>query len=197
MSEPTFECDELDQRIARFYVNAPKATERQVASGIKESYSTVQDRIQKLKEAAVLGARTDVTNWAILGYPFRYRIDVHVDQEALRKDPYYGAPYGEKPDKGKEINNWHRLADYIMNELVDYVGRQSKTVAQHQLKPSDLVVQNVTILLGQQADLSVTVRAKHPDAILSFVVDGLRAMMGVRMTSTAHEAWSYTDGELP
>jgi DNA-binding Lrp family transcriptional regulator len=196
VTENTFECDELDQMIARQYVNSPKATEEEVATAIKRPYATVQHRIEKLKGAAILGKRTDITNWAALGYPFRYRIDVHVDQEALRKAPYFGAPFGVEPEKGKEINNWHRLADYIMNDLVSFVGRSPKTVTQNKLKSSDLVVQNVTILLGQQADLSVTLRAKNPDAILSFVVDGLRAMMGVRMTSTAHEAWSYTDGEL-
>ena len=84
MTENTFECDELDQMIARQYVNSPKATEEEVATAIKRPYATVQHRIEKLKGAAILGKRTDITNWAALGYPFRYRIDVSIKKPYVR-----------------------------------------------------------------------------------------------------------------
>lgn len=193
----TLECDEMDQLIARHYVNNPEATHAEVADALEQPLRTVERRISKMIERAVLVRRTDINDWAALGYPFRYRIDVHVDQEALRDPPEFGAPPGEMPKQPKEeVKDWRRLAQYIMKDLLAFVERSNNTVTNKKISKDDLIVQNVTILLGQQADLSVTLRSRTPDAILSFVVDGLRSMRGVRATTTAHEAWSYIDKEL-
>lgn len=193
-SERNFECDEDDQLIARHFVTNPEATETEVSEATRLNLTKVQRRVSKMIEHQVLVRRTDINDWAALGYPFRHRIDVHVDQEALRDGPDYGAPKDQVP--AERVDNWRSLARYVMKDLIAFVEGCSRPVTNKKLSKNDLIVQNVTILLGQQADLSVTVRARTPDAVLSFVVDGLRAMRGVRMTTTSHEAWSYIDGEL-
>jgi hypothetical protein len=85
-----------------------------------------------------------------------------------------------------------------LRELLPFVEKipASKTVTKKKFSRNDLILENVTILLGQQADLTVTLRARDQEAVLTFVVDGLRTMRGVRMTSTSHEAWSCVDGEM-
>ena len=57
-----------------------------------------------------------------------------------------------------------------------------------------LVVLDVTILLGQQADISITLRVKEPKTILDFVTEGLRVLGGIEGTMTSQEP--RTPGEL-
>ena len=187
------------QLIARYFMKHPEApadqAARDLASAIGSS-STAERRIRKMKADAILSERTTIIDWEALGYPFQYRIDVHVDQEALHEPEFYGAPPGEKPHD--PIDNWRRLVQYIMKDLIPFVERipAAKTISKKKFSKDDVILENVTILLGQQADLTVTIRARSQDAVMTFVVDGLRAMRGVRTTNASHEAWSYTHGEL-
>ena len=181
------ERDELDQLIARYLLSNPEAVTIEIASALGKSAlgrseHTVQRRVAKMTEDGVIVQKREINDWAAIGYPFRYRIDVRVDQEALREPPSYGAPHGEEPRE--PVDNWRRLAQYIMKDLIPYLEEipASKTVSKRRFSRDDLLLENVTILLGQETDLSVTVRARTPDAVLSFVVDGLRTMRGVSST---------------
>src|ERR1017187_3409023 len=202
-SVPENKHQDLDELIARYYVQDSEADQDGVAGAIAKDHpgpgrssSNVLKRIAELVKERILVKRTDVIDWKAVGYPFRYRIDVHVDQDALRIGRSYGAPPGEEPQD--PVDNWRRLATYIMRELLPFVEKipASKTVTKKKFSRNDLILENVTILLGQQADLTVTLRARDQEAVLTFVVDGLRTMRGVRMTSTSHEAWSCVDGEM-
>ena len=149
-----------------------------------------------MKADAILSERTTIIDWEALGYPFQYRIDVHVDQEALHEPEFYGAPPGEKPHE--PVDSWRRLVQHVMKDLIPFVERipAAKTISKKKFSKADVILENVTILLGQQANLTVTVRARSQDAVMMFVVDGLRAMRGVKTTSASHEAWPYTHGDL-
>ena len=187
------------QLIARYFLKHPEAPVDQAARDLASaigSISTAERRIRKMKADAILSERTMVIDWEALGYLFQYRIDVHIDQEALHEPEFYGAPPGEKPHEA--VDNWRRLVQYIMKDLIPFVEKipAAKTISKKKFSKDDVILENVTILLGQQADLTVTVRAQSQDAVMTFVVDGLRAMRGVKTTSASHEAWSYTQGEL-
>ena len=192
---------EMDRLIAKHYVHDPGATERKVAVEVAKEHpgpgwstDTVEKRIQELFSQKILAKRTDIVDWNAVDYRFAYRVDVHLDVEALREAPDYGAPKDERPHE--PVDNWRRLARYIMKDLIPFWERipVAKTVSGTKFHNDDVILQNVTLLLGQQADLTVTLRARNQDAVLSFVVDGLRAMRGVKMTNTSHEAWSVNEG---
>ena len=185
--------------IARYFLRHPEATVEQATEDLASaigSVSTAERRIRKMKADAVLSERTTIVDWGVLGYPFQYRIDVHVDQEALHEAESYGAPPGEEPHE--PVDNWRRLVQHIMKDLIPFVEKipAAKTISKKEFLRDDVILENVTIMLGQQADLTVTLRARTQDAVMTFVVDGLRAMRGVKTTSASHEAWSYTHGEL-
>jgi DNA-binding Lrp family transcriptional regulator len=182
------------QLIARYFLKHPEApadrAAHELASAIGSS-STAERRIRKMKADAILSERTTIIDWEALGYPFQYRIDVHVDQEALHEPES-----GEKPHE--PVDNWRRLVQYIMKELIPFLERipAAKTISKKRFSKDDVILENVTMLMGQQADLTVTIRARTQDAVMTFVVDGLRGMRGVKTTSASHEAWSYSQGEL-
>jgi DNA-binding Lrp family transcriptional regulator len=114
----------------------------------------------------------------------------------------------------ENVNSQERLARFIMYHLVDYVawrlegGSEAKT--DNTAKPEDtgnpvrpakssealknyterIYVEDVTILLGHQADLSAAVRVHNSDVIRRFVTDGLRLLAGINSTSTSQEVWS-------
>ena len=75
-----------------------------------------------------------------------------------------------------------RIAAYIMN---DFAARYA----------DDLVVVDVAMLLGSPADLSVYIRARDHFTVLDFVSD-IRQLVGVESTTTFHEAWSCSEGDL-
>jgi len=53
-----------------------------------------------------------------------------------------------------------------------------------------VIVEDVCVLLGDPADLSLTVRVKDPDDIFPFVTEHLRTMDGVDNTATSIESWT-------
>src|SRR2546423_855015 len=83
---------EMDRLIAKYYVRDPDATQDAIAVDVVKEHldedgwapKTVVTRIQELSQGKVLDKHIEVMKWKDVGYPFRYRIDVHLDVEALR-----------------------------------------------------------------------------------------------------------------
>jgi DNA-binding Lrp family transcriptional regulator len=59
-----------------------------------------------------------------------------------------------------------------------------------------ILVEDVHILLGGPADMSATVRARDNDAMLEFVINGLRVCEGIQQTTTCLLQWTHPDTKL-
>ena len=205
--------DEKDRDIARYLSEHPDATIPEIADGVGIPEGTVEHRRSKMVKAGVLQpAATFVRSWSAVGLPWRFRIDIMINQLELRDGTNGGGP-GDCPPYLKPatpIDSQERLASFIKDKLVDYVAwritegkeiedrpsiKHSSSLTAEQFK-SSIIVQDVTILLGHTADLSAMVRSSSLGAIRKFVTSGLRMMKGISATSTAHEVWSYMDMDL-
>jgi hypothetical protein len=71
-----------------------------------------------------------------------------------------------------------------------------ETLARDSAFHDKVLVEDVHILLGGPADMSATVRARDNDAMLDFVVSGLRICEGVQQTTTCLMQWSHPDIRL-
>jgi DNA-binding Lrp family transcriptional regulator len=118
-----------------------------------------------------------------MGFDLRYRIDVKIAPVVLAE---HIQQYKGETDKGID-NPQEILVRYIVNKLgvpQDLQGRPR------------LLVEDAYILLGDDADLSLTVRAKEHSDVFQWVTRRLRGLPGVENTSTCLEAWHYRGGKL-
>jgi DNA-binding Lrp family transcriptional regulator len=202
--------DEQDQLIALHLIEDPSATDDDIVSRTKFSKSTVQrHRSEMEKDGVLLSKASLIRDWAVIGFPLRFRVDILINQLELRNELQGGGPE-DCPDNikpSRPVNTQEGLALFIKQKLTEYVawriesnkeedGRNhSDRLTADEFRKS-IVVQDVTILLGHHADLAVTLRAKNIAAMRKFVTSGLRMMRGITGTSTAHEVWSCVDGDL-
>lgn len=117
----------------------------------------------------------------VLGYRLRYRVDVKINPLSLR---------GESAKlKGSKLlpndNPQKILAAYIKD-----------TLALDKRFSDRVMIEDITIVMGDPADLCVTLRVKDHDDILDFVTAGLRETPGIENTMTCLEAWSILTGKL-
>lgn len=242
--------DDRDLEIIRQVIDNPEATVEQIAQKLPFASSTVQKRLAAMLETDRLARVIEVRDWTAAEFPFRYRIDLLINQIALR-EPAGGGPIlpgsidpaiamaavlkelreakalmvlnsadshgfnkedakailragattnmsaaleqGDDDEKTapivlpkpiREINSQKRLAWYIKNQLSHVPAFKKR-----------LVCLDVTILLGHQYDMTVTIRARDTDAALDYVTKGLRFLRGVSATMSTVEAWSCTDAE--
>jgi DNA-binding Lrp family transcriptional regulator len=183
--------DQTDLEIMEFIRRAPHAQHDEIGKAVGLSRQRVSSRITRLQKARRLrkGYTVDL---ASLGYKYRHRIDVHIDPIALRKEITgdHGQTHSELHDActkwapgkdPKQVNPQEVLAFYILN----YVGKQNDS----------FIIEDVTIILGNPADLCVTVRFKDPETVYRFVTENLRTIPGISSTSTCWEAWSCAEAE--
>ena len=188
--------DEKDLSIIECVIRNPQASVEFITTQVEFAASTVQKRLADMLDNERLARIIQVRDWSAAGYPLRYRIDLKVDQVALRQNR--GGPDSELPEPNADeetefvrgplprptrpISSQKKLARYIKNQLAQhYRGR--------------LVCLDATILLGQEFDMSLTIRARDTQVILDFVTNGLRVLGGVQSTMSSHEAWSCSDEE--
>jgi DNA-binding Lrp family transcriptional regulator len=168
--------DDKDQRIAEEVIRNPSASVPILArlTGLPES--TLSKRLSFLLSSRYLERTIRVVRWRDLGYPFRHRVDIKVDQRMLSEGK--GGPRSASGKRSKtKINSQEDLALYIKHTLTrQYEGR--------------LVVLDVGILLGHDADISMVVCSRTPDEIRRFVTSDLRSLGGVLGTSTSEEIWT-------
>src|ERR1035438_4921120 len=133
--------DRTDEQIARFLMLHPEGTVQEAAAVLSLSRPTAQRRIAKMIEDGVIAHQIAIYDWAAVGYPFRYRIDVSIDQEALREPPFFGAPSGEHPKD--PVTSWRRLARYIARDLISFLEHAHSDVVQKKISKDDLIIQDV------------------------------------------------------
>ena len=198
---------ELDRRIALYLVHNPTATNDKIAQHVGKHVNTVRPIVQDLKER-VLSASFQVLDWDAIGLGLRYRVDILINQRRLLKG---GGPEDHNDfltaglvnhkfvTYAENVNTQERLARFIMYHLVDYVAWRLATATETRRERSRealenyaerIYVEDVTILLGHQADLCVAVRVHNSNVIRRFVTDGLRLLAGINTTSTSQEVWS-------
>jgi DNA-binding Lrp family transcriptional regulator len=136
------------------------------------SESAVGKRLAELLNSNRIERTIVVRDWTGAGFPFRYRIDVTADMKEIRLGR------GGAPKEPQVVDSQKKLCAHVK----DVLGRKYS---------KRLVVLDTTILLGGNADICVTVRAKDPDTVLSFVTEDLRNLGGVEATVTLQEAWTY------
>jgi DNA-binding Lrp family transcriptional regulator len=175
-SEPTD--DQL--QILKWLREDPWMLQEELAGKLGVTSDAAGHRIRALRENDWLDTK-HVVNLAALGYRLRYRIDVKTNpfilQQSLEKLKSSLSVADQNPQK--------ILAGYIKNKLA----------AEDRFKER-VVVEEITITMGDPADLCVTVRVRDHDDILDFVTAGLRATPGVENTSSCLEAWSVFGGKL-
>jgi len=211
-----------DQQILEFIRKNPLARETEIARAVKLSRSATHNRLVKLKKSRRLRDGMAVDIWA-LGFRHRYRVDVTVNPRRL-KDTIVSAQealadaHGDvakarasfEDDDGKHKG---KPGDELL-EAVSRWGRSQKgdskpqeILAFHILgrgeKHPNLIVEDVTVLLGDDADLCATVAVRAPkqeeedagqdpatEIIYAFVTGDLRSMASIESTSTCIQAWS-------
>jgi DNA-binding Lrp family transcriptional regulator len=164
--------DDKDRAIVNFLIKNPGAAVGQVAEGLGYPPSTVQKRIGRMLDDKSLERIIRVLDWSAIGFPLHYWIDVKVRLYELRRTRTGGV----------SIDSPKKLAAYIMHEL-------SKRYDQR------MIIEDVYILLGSPADLSISIRAADHECVLEFVTNTLRGLGSIESTTTFHAAWSCADGE--
>jgi DNA-binding Lrp family transcriptional regulator len=173
--------DDVDRQMMECIIQNPRATvqglvQQLEARHIRMSESAIQKRLADLLTEKRLERVMIVRDWVAAGYPLRYRINIKANMRELRLGR------GGPPDDTQTIDSQKKLASYIKDVLARrYQDR--------------LVILDVRILLGYDADLSVTLRTKDTKTIFEFVTEGLRVLGGVDSTMTSHEVWTYGEAE--
>ena len=169
--------DAKDVRILRIVMNSPQASVEGIAGDCGIPASTAQKRLSFLIHNGFLERVIRIVDWAEVGYPLRFRIDIRVNLWDAARVGGGGRHPTVKPN--------------ALRRLALHVSRLAK-----EEYADTLVVQDVIVLFGHQVDLSVALRAKNHEAVFDFVTARLRELPGVESTETFHEAWSAADGTL-
>jgi len=171
-----------DETILSCIMKEPRVLLADIPRKLKEAdeknaipYPTVQRRVQQMIVEGIL-TRGYVIDYAKAGYIFRWRVGVLIDQITLQKPG--------KDDKYKYTTQID-LAHHIQRELPHLPEFQDK-----------LIVNDVFVLLGGVADLTVDVFAKQDKIVTEFIINGLRNLRGVKDTSSAKLAYSSKYGWL-
>ena len=175
------EANEKDRNIIDCLINNPHASVKTLSKQVGYPPSTVQKRVASLIRTKRLGRILRVEDWGYAGYPLRYRVDIKINQAELRRaqadaggsdEVHSDVQPGTEPPAGQRA-----LAKHIKQTLAKaYAG--------------SLIVEDIVLLLGQQADVSIIVRSRDANSVFDFVTNGLQRLDGVEGTMTSHEAWS-------
>ena len=150
-----------------------------LASALNRPVSTIEKRVKILKDRQLFRDETRV-QLAALGFTLRYRVDVQINPRELN----------DSREKD-EAHEWKRPIGNPQKRLAGQIRKQ--------LMPAfkdSVILEDITILLGNPADLCITVRVRSHAHIFAFVTEGLRTLKGVSNTSTSYEAWSIFGGDF-
>jgi DNA-binding Lrp family transcriptional regulator len=167
-----------NQKILDYIRLHPQDSVGEIASEFKMSSDTMRKRLYKLEDLGSLQLRYEV-NLDKLEFTNLYRMSIVVDHKALRET--YKQQRKVKGKTGKRLpvqNPQERLAYQIM--------------ALNKTNP-DVIVEDVAVLMGDQADLSATLRTRgDQNAIFNFVTAAVRPLPTIQSTATCIQAWSIS-----
>jgi DNA-binding Lrp family transcriptional regulator len=165
------EQDEKNREIMDYIYNHPNATVAEIGVEVGLKREATQKRIARLYSSGKLKRQLAVDLDA-LGYTNRFRIDVNVSPADLRE---------EQNEEIKKIKHNSDIKNDQIALALQIMGLSTK----------DLIVEDVSVLLGDPADLSVTVRSTQDlKYIFDFVTAKLRPLKGVVKTATCVESWA-------
>lgn len=176
--------NEREQTILEYLRLNPRATYAalQVATGLKAYEVEWTLKAMSRKGWIEDGYRISPT---ALGFPECYRVDIWVIPLKLREG--CGGRAQDLDEEGRRfvVDSQKRLGRYIVEVLAKDPAFRDR-----------ILVEDVHILLGGPADMSATVRAHDNDAMLEFVVSGLRVCEGIQQTTTCLLQWTHPDTKL-
>src|SRR5581483_21144 len=167
------EHDIKNRKILDYVRHKPNATVVEIAKTIEMKRAATQKRITKLVRAHRL-KRALIVDLDALGFRYRYRVDIKIAPQTLKAQ--------FKVLEDKIPNPQMRLAHHLMNALEINDSERAASI----------IIEDVSIVLGEPADLTAIVRTNDPSHILGFVTTDLRGIPGVENTSTSFEAWTYS-----
>ena len=162
--------------------------------GLMHRFTLTKDalthRLEELRNNGWLDVHREV-DVVVLGYRLRYRIDVKINPSKLKDhvSELTDALRKAKKQQPSDGNPQKVLAMYIKHALLQ------ETKAPQRLCER-IIVEDVAILMGDPADLTISVRVKDHEDIFQFVTGFLRPAPGVENTSTSLEAWSVRAGKI-
>jgi DNA-binding Lrp family transcriptional regulator len=210
-----------DREILEYVKKHPIAREVEISEAVGLSRSATHARIVKLKKLKRLRSGMTVDLDA-LGFDHKYRIDITVNPrrlrraiEAARAAIAAGVTTAAEIDPGKYPNQKAEWIDgkELFDAVFDVVHRwpdltnHQEILAFHVLSCGErnpsILVEDVSVLLGDPADLCATIRVRAPQGenkkaegnsatkvIYKLVTEDLRGLASVDSTSTCFEAWS-------
>lgn len=167
--------DGMDMQILEMLAANPLESDNSLVSHCESkdrrlSDRTVEDRLSRLRELNLLTHRMRLVDLAATGHWFRYRVDIVINSSALRRRASKEPLNGIGQQHGCQ-NPQERLAYFIRDEVAK--------------KSPDIIVEEVSVLMGTPADLSATVLVQNPRAIFDFVTAHLRSLQEIQSTSTS------------
>lgn len=150
----------------------PFAKDPEIGEVVNLDASTVQGRMKSLRTRGYVTKEQRLPDLAKAGVMLRYRIDMTINPRALKKSCNDGEL---KELASNETNPQKRLAYFIR----DHIAQRCKGI----------IVEEVSILLGDPADLCATVLVPDNIAIFDFVTEQLRGLEEIQSTSTSHVSW--------
>jgi DNA-binding Lrp family transcriptional regulator len=176
--------NEREQTILEYLRMNPRATYAalQVATGLKPYEVEWTLKAMSRKGWIEDGYRISPT---ALGFPECYRVDIWVIPLRLREGN--GGRSQDVDEEGRRlvVDSQKRLGRYVIEVLAKDPAFRDR-----------ILVEDVHILLGGPADMSATVRARDNDAMLEFVINGLRVCEGIQQTTTCLLQWTHPDTKL-
>jgi DNA-binding Lrp family transcriptional regulator len=160
------------QAVLKALQEDPYASDQKLAKTVTLSIETVRGWLTDLRAGGYVTLQLRLADLVKSEQMLRYRIDITINPPALNKSCKTGplSTFGVH-----ETNKQRRLAYYIRDVVAaECVG---------------LVVEEVAILLGDPADLSMTVLVPDHKTIFQFVTEHLRSIEEIENTSTSHVSW--------
>ena len=163
------EKDRKNREIMNYILSHANAKVAEIAGAVGLKRPATQKRINKLLAERKI-ERKMVVNPDALGYVNHFRINVRTNPSTLDKSP--------------DINDLRIKSGIENHQILLALLIMAKSGCKN------VLVEDVCVLLGDPADLSVTVRAENMNQIFEFITTELRTIDGITETTTCVESWS-------
>lgn len=175
------ERDEINRQIMNYVWGHPDATVAEIGTAVGLKREAAQKRITKLYATGKI-KRQLVVDLDALGFPNRFRVDVKLSPSILKDRA-----------KNKTDTTWKEIKKVAEKEGIT---NDQVVLALELLRLGDenVLVEDAAVILGDPADLTLTVRTKELRIMFDFITAKLRPVSGVVETATCIESWSiYRD----
>ena len=163
--------EQLDLEILKELGADPNTTNEALARRFGVAPRTVEDSLKRLRLRGWIREQKRSVDLAASGMMLRYRIDVKINPHDLHASRTIGAL--------RKTYGTHNVQELLAYYIRDVVAGKTQGV----------IVEEVSILLGDPADLCATVLVPDQRTIFEFVTEHLRDLIEIENTSTSLVAW--------